>query len=546
MGERTTHVILNRGVTSLDYPIILQTRGNSRQQCGRYELLGRLATGGMAEVFLGRVLGPQSFERPVAVKRILPHLARDPRFVDMFVREAQIAARIRHARVAQVHELATIDGDYAMVMEYVDGESLGGLMRRLWLRGEPFDRTLAAHIVAEASAGLHAAHELTDGSGGVHGVVHRDVSPQNIMVTYAGEVKILDFGIAKAIDSADTQNGQLKGKCEYMSPEQCRGEPLDRRSDIFSLGTVLYELTVGKRLFKRDSATLALHAVCHEPIPRPTEVDPGYPQILEAICARALVRDRRERYATALAMRRDLVAAIRRMSATGGGEDEALAVLMSRLFADRIAEKRSMLRQARTGAEVECIPVAEVDTEVEEPEVPRALHAGIEGTRSRRSGRHRLTRHRAALAGAAVIAVALGGAHCWRSGDATGSDPPATVVVTPVRATLPSPVEAPPRVERPVKVSLAVESKPPGAGVFLGGELHGHAPCSIELVRSDEPIAVAVSRDGFQPVVEHVVPNGDQRLVVHLRPSTANTRKSPGARSMSPKHEAPAVFERFE
>ena len=157
---------------------------------------------------------------------------------------------------------------------------------------------------------LRSTHELTDAAGVGREVIHRDVSPQNVMVTYAGEVKVLDFGIAKASGSARTQTGHLKGKCEYMSPEQCRGEPLDRRSDIFSLGILLYELTVGKRLFKRDNAVLALHAVCHAPIPRPTEVDPQYPRILEPICARALARDRRDRYATMLEMRRDLVAAI--------------------------------------------------------------------------------------------------------------------------------------------------------------------------------------------------------------------------------------------
>ena len=143
----------------------------------------------------------------MAIKRILPHLAEDRTFVDMFVDEARIAASIRHARVAQVHELASFDGEYFLVMEYVEGESLGGLMRRLWLRGEPLDRALAAHIVAEACAGLHAAHELTDAGGVGREVVHRDVAPQNVMVTYAGQVKVLDFGIAKATDSVRTQAG---------------------------------------------------------------------------------------------------------------------------------------------------------------------------------------------------------------------------------------------------------------------------------------------------------------------------------------------------
>jgi hypothetical protein len=505
----------------------------------------------MAEIFLGRVLGPQSFERPVAVKRILPHLAKDRAFVDMFVREAQIAASIRHARVVQVHELATFDGEYFLVMEYVEGESLGGLMRRLWLRGESLDPMLAAHIIAEVCAGLHAVHELTDASGCGREVVHRDVSPQNVMVTYTGEVKILDFGIAKASDSARTQGGQIKGKCEYMSPEQCCGEPLDRRSDIFSLGILLYELTVGKRLFKRDNAMLTFHAVCHEPIPRPTEVAPSYPHILEPICARALARDRRDRYATTLAMRRDLVAAVRRMSGAegGDGEEETLAAIMSRLFADRIEEKRNMLRQARTGSEVECIPAAEVDAQIELPEVPRATHTGpgIEGMRARPSVRTQTRKHRwAILAGAAVVAVGLDGARLLRRGSAAKYEPPATVVSTPVRVTLPVPAEVPPRFEKPVTVSLSVESMPPGADVFIGGELRGHAPCSILIARASDAIAVAVTRDGFQPVAEQVVPTADQKLVVHLRPISAIAKQTLRTQSMSPKNESPAVFERFE
>jgi serine/threonine-protein kinase len=527
---------------------MLPTAIRMPQRLGRYEILGRLAAGGMAEIFLGRVLGPQAFERPVAVKRILPHLAHDRAFVDMFVREAQIAASIHHARVVQVHELASFDGEYILIMEYIEGESLGGLMRRLWLRGEPLDRVLAAYIIAEASAGLHAAHELID-AGGDREVVHRDVSPQNVMVTYAGEVKVLDFGIAKARGSAPTQDGQIKGKCEYMSPEQCRGEQLDRRSDIFSLGILLYELTVGRRLFKRDNAMLVFQAVCDEPIPRPVEVDPGYPEVLEAICLRALARDRRDRYATMQEMRRDLMAAIRQMSGPDGraGEDEQLAAVMSRLFADRIDEKRVMLRQARAGAAVRLFPAAEADTQVELPEVPRtARGAGLAGTHAPAPARVRSTSRRRAIAGgAAIIAAALGGASLGRGSDATSVYPPAAVAVAP-RA-LPAPPAALPPAVKPAMVSLTVDSIPPAAEVFVGGRLRGRTPCSFTLTRADDEITVAISRDRFHPVAERVVPDADQKLLVHLQPSAAIVDMNQGARPR-PKSlttGGPAVFERF-
>jgi len=390
------------------------------QRLGRYEILGRLAAGGMAEILLGRVHGPHGFERPVAIKRILPHLVENRAFVDMFVDEARIAASVRHARVVQVHELAELDGEYFLVMEYIEGESLGGLMRRLWLAGEPLDRVLAAHIIAEACAGLHAAHELTDVGGSGREVIHRDVSPQNVMVTYAGEVKILDFGIAKAADSARTQGGQIKGKCEYMSPEQCCGEPLDRRSDIFSLGILLYELSVGKRLFKRHNEMLVFHAICHEPIPTPTEGDPTYPALLEAICDRALARDPHDRYPTMLDMRRDLMAALRRI---GGGEqrdeEEMLARVMTRRFADRIQDKRDMLHRVQTGSPLERIPAAEADILVELPEVARARGGGLTlasgTTLSAMRVRMRRSRGRILWVAAALAAV-LGIAGLWLGG----------------------------------------------------------------------------------------------------------------------------------
>src|SRR4051794_11133466 len=195
---------------------------NVPRSLGRYEVVGFLASGGMAEVFLGRVRGPSGFERPVVLKRMLPHLIRQESFVNMFLDEARIVARVRHPNVVQVHELTREGGELFMVMEYLEGESLAGLSRRLMARGETLDPEIAAYVVAEACSGLHSAHELRGDDGKSVGVVHRDVSPQNLFVTFAGSVKILDFGIAKAQDRVTrTETGELKGKLDYMSPEQC-------------------------------------------------------------------------------------------------------------------------------------------------------------------------------------------------------------------------------------------------------------------------------------------------------------------------------------
>src|SRR5262249_26394277 len=394
-------------------------------------------------------------------------------------------------------ELACIDGEYFLVMEYLEGESVGGLMRRAWVRREPLDRLLSAHIIAEACAGLHAAHELTDATGASRHVVHRDVSPQNVMVTYAGEVKVLDFGVAKAAASARTQGGQVKGKCEYMSPEQCRSEPLDRRSDVFSLGILLYELTLGCRLFKRDSALLAFYAICHEPIPPPAEIDPTYPPALAAICARALARDRGDRYPSMLDVRRDAVAAIRGLAGAErrASEDEALAGLMTRIFADRIDEKREMIRRARAGSSIERIPAAEADAQVELPDVPRAAvppPAPAPGGDDAPPPRRRWI---AAGIVVTVLAAAATGGAAWLLG---GREPAPTMPrgmaeTAPVpapRETAPAPPETAPAPPPPRTVTLVIDSVPAGAEVRIDGQPRGTAPCTIAVPRGETPLAV--------------------------------------------------------
>lgn len=346
-----------------------------RAQIGRYEVLGQLATGGMAEILLGCISGPSGFRRPVVVKRILPHLAKVPEFRNMFLDEARIIARIHHENVVQVHELGSEGDALFLVMEYLDGESVGGLLRRLTLRNERLPYWLAAHVIAEACAGLHSAHELTDESGTTLGLVHRDVSPQNVFVTYEGSVKLLDFGIAKVADkSSRTATGHVKGKFQYMSPEQCRGETLDRRSDVFALGAVLYELTTSTKPFKRATEHLTFLAICEEPIVLPSRVVEGYPRSLEPVVMRALSKDSKKRYATALEMRQDLVAALHEIEPTGDAR-QALAELMRREFAERIVEKRELVRLLGTGANLSRIPEAEVDELVDLPAVTEMVSA---------------------------------------------------------------------------------------------------------------------------------------------------------------------------
>jgi hypothetical protein len=261
----------------------------------------------------------------------------------MFLDEARTVARIRHRNVVQVHELVHEDDELFMVMEYLEGESVAALAEGVAGAGELPDVRLGAYVVAEACAGLHAAHEMS--------VIHRDVSPQNVLVTYDGEVKVIDFGIAHAADRvARTETGMLKGKLAYMSPEQSRGEPLDRRTDVFSLGIVLHELLTGRPLFLRASEAETLKALEREPIVPPGRVLPTCPPSLDAVCLRALARTPAERYATAEEMRRELVGAMADLPPATVEPDRALSALMRRLFADTRARKQTLLTRAEPSA----------------------------------------------------------------------------------------------------------------------------------------------------------------------------------------------------
>jgi serine/threonine protein kinase len=275
---------------------------------GSYEVLLCVARGGMACVWAARQHGARGFNRLVALKTVLPELA-ELEFEGMFLEEARFAARIHHPNVCEVFELVEHSGVLALSMEWVDGDTLNGLLTAKG-RG-PLEPRLAAHIVAQVACGLHAAHELTDDVGVPMQLVHRDVSPQNILISRAGHVKVADFGVAKAMAGATehTESGRVKGKLSYMSPEQAEGKALDRRSDIFALGVVLYVATVGAHPFRRAGDTPDDHLLrlLVGRFPAPSEVVPGFPRELEAIILRAMSREPDQRFASADEMRGQLL-----------------------------------------------------------------------------------------------------------------------------------------------------------------------------------------------------------------------------------------------
>jgi len=274
---------------------------------GKYQLVRRVATGGMAEIFLARAKSIQGFEKLVVLKRILPQHAESEEFIQMFLAEARLAAALHHPNIVQVYDIGQEHGAFFFSMEYVQGQDLRTIVRsaRKLKRAIPIEHIL--HIVMGVAGGLHHAHEMVGHDGKPLGIVHRDVSPSNVLVTYGGDVKLVDFGIAKAASAqVATIAGTLKGKIPYMSPEQCRGEPVDRRSDIFSIGTLLWELTTGRRLFSGDNEFAVLNRVAKGEVPKPSSVRPDYPEALEAIAMKALSAEPRGRYTTAQQMLIDL------------------------------------------------------------------------------------------------------------------------------------------------------------------------------------------------------------------------------------------------
>ena len=309
---------------------------DDERQFGRYQLRYEIASGGMATVYLARSKGPAGFDRAMALKRIHPHLAKKREFVEMFLDEARLSARITHPNVCSVFDFGEVDGTYFMAMEYLVGQPLNQLLRGLHRRPDiatsPRWHALAAKIIADACEGLHAAHELTDERGQKLGVVHRDCTPHNIFVTYDGAVKVVDFGVAFAAGRLHhTQTGSLKGKLGYMSPEQVRGQQIDRRLDVWALGVCLWELLTVRRLFGKRQEVEMITAVASERIAPPSEMAPGVPHELDRIVMKALDRNLDGRYATTRAMARDLNAFVSSSGVSAGLAD--LSELMEEVFA---------------------------------------------------------------------------------------------------------------------------------------------------------------------------------------------------------------------
>jgi serine/threonine protein kinase len=313
---------------------------------GKYYLLERINVGGMAEVFKAKTFGVEGFERLLAVKRILPNIAEDEEFITMFIDEAKIAVQLQHANIAQIFDLGKVDDAFFIALEYVHGRDLRSIFDRMRSRGEAVPIAMACHMIMQVCEGLDYAHNKRDGQGRELHLVHRDISPQNVLIGYEGEVKLIDFGIAKAAGKASkTQAGILKGKFGYMSPEQVRGLPIDRRSDIFAVGIVLYELLTGERLFVGESDFSTLEKVRNVEIVPPSSYNKKIPPELEKLVLKALARDPEDRYGNAIDLHDDLQSFLYSIGEFYSRKD--LAAWMKKTFAVEIEEDNDKLEQYR-------------------------------------------------------------------------------------------------------------------------------------------------------------------------------------------------------
>lgn len=515
---------------------------------GKYELLRKLASGGMGQVFLARELGA-GFERLVVLKLILPHLAEDEEFLTMFQEEARLAMQLRHPNLVHNLELAEIDGRHCLAMEYVQGDDLRRLEKQARARGKAVPPGLILRIIADAAAGLDYAHQARDSQGQPLRLVHRDVSPQNILVGFDGGVKVIDFGVAKAATSnQQTATGILKGKYPYMSPEQASGQPVDARSDQFALGVVLWEMLTGKRLFKGESDLMTLRLVKDCQVPPPSQVNPQLPPGLDAVALRALAPTPGARYPDCGAFRLALEDYLIQMRLPASNAH--LSAFLRELYAERIAAEAdpAKLDQLAEDADLDARSNPSRSSVRSMPSRAsrsvRAPSVGGAGSQLREPTRGTMPLESVpeprripvvpVVAGAVVLLLAGVGVVFLARKPAEAPPAQRVVQVQPERPE-PAPQPPPPEPARPQekkRVTVNLFSEPSGAAVTVDGQPGGITPAQLVLEEDGPAKSVTLALPGYQPVTRSVSAADAPQLVVTLpelpRPTrNTGTRKPP-------------------
>jgi serine/threonine protein kinase len=459
---------------------------------GKYTLIRKLAVGGMAELFLAIQRSVAGFEKLIVIKRILPAMNQDRAFIDMFLHEARIAATLSHPSIVHVFDVGQVDGTYFIAMEHVHGEDLRSIVRQMRKKGvHEFPLEHAISIILGMCAGLAYAHEKRDLDGSALNIVHRDISPQNVVVTFSGDVKIVDFGIAKSDVKlhADTRSGRLKGKVPYMSPEQARGEVVDWRSDIFAVGVMLFELTTGKRLFKGASEYETLKLICDRDYPLPSEIRAGYPPDLEEIVMRALVKDRANRYQSAGEMQQALEEFVRRERIPVS--TIALNHFMQSLFEEKLASQKEALLQGKHLADI-------IEAQKSEPTFEEAHPSqGILSTpaASRTVTEIKALRKRRSIALGAVGVLVVGGITAFGM----------------IRPKIAAQASETGGTGTAGKGSIVVTTDPPGAAIWINGDLRPEVtPATVTDLPTGRPIGVKLTKDGFERASEEILLTGGE------------------------------------
>ncbi len=432
---------------------------------GKYVVKRKLAEGGMAEIYLATARGAEGFEKDVVIKRVRSFLSDDEGFVRMFINEARLVSRLNHANVVQIFDFDKHEDSYYLAMEYVRGSSLWELRKRCREKGIRMPPVLTAHVGAQVAAGLHYAHRAKSSEGEPLGLVHRDVTPHNVLLSFDGAVKLTDFGIAKAGNRL-TQPGVLKGKFAYMSPEQARGEDVDARTDVFALGVVLWEMLTGGRLFDGDSEVAVLRAVRESLIVPPARLNPDVPEALDAVVLTALARDPEARYQSAGELERALAQCVLRGASSV--DDTDVGTFMRRLFdvpltqfmpAPALLQERARSRsgvQPPVGAEPTApspvrADVAPAPEAVPEAPPPRESTAVLPGRPASSERVERLSVPEDSLVSASTLVL---------SRDGKGSGAPVAAAVAPPPAS--APAQARDSRARPAVVAASpVEESPP-------------------------------------------------------------------------------------
>jgi serine/threonine-protein kinase len=418
----------------------------------------------MAEVFLARMQGVGGFAKLLVIKRILPHLNDDPEFREMFLHEGRVNARLNHSNICQVYELGEVDNEVFLAMEYLEGLAWADLVPLL-PRGRGVELRVAATVLGQIAEGLRYAHEFVDVDGTSMPIVHRDVSPQNLFITTEGVCKLLDFGVSKILtEGTRTRTGMLKGKLPYMAPEQIRGEAIDARADVFSIGVVLWEALAGERLFQRDSDYQIWKAITEEDIPPVTTRVPGLPPQIDHVIARALERDAARRYPSIRAFSADL----REVADRAGGTFDAstLSQILKSLGAGKLAERNDKVSRAigRPAKAADPVPLPAAITQTLPTIEPSETHsialrdASVKLRRRPRGRRRIVVVVGGALAVASGIAMAV-----WTHDPATVAsaqlDAPVALAVAPTDA-----AEAPAEDETPEPEDIAIDTDKPVDG----------------------------------------------------------------------------------